>query len=248
MRPGDPLVSHRKISQLKETQPTFDAVGKPIPEFKAKPEPPKERYLDHREMDVLGVIACHHFLSHQEYAKNLANKIKHMSKTTFTRIAGKLKQLEVIDEVEINLHTQGGQIKILFPTKSGYELLNKLKVAYVPIPGNGSMEHRFWQHRIWTKLHKKGDLGGIEYSLPGTTKRVDVGIVRGTLSTAYEVVMGPNLEKEESNALLDASAGWTEIIFAVESEDVMDRLRHRLSSQIASYNERIRIRLLREFA
>jgi hypothetical protein len=27
MRPGDPLVSHRKISQLKETQPTFDAVG-----------------------------------------------------------------------------------------------------------------------------------------------------------------------------------------------------------------------------
>jgi Cdc6-like AAA superfamily ATPase len=213
----------------------------PNPEKKMPtPRPQQENFLEHKELQILGVIACHHFLSQKEYAGNLG-----MAESTFSKWAQKLKQAGFLEEYPINLYNQGAPIKILFPSKLGYNYLDTIKVAYVPIPGNGSIPHRFWQHRIWQKVRKKGDLGGIEYELNG--KRADVAVIRPEEKIAYEVVMTGPLEKEISNLRKDLEAGFGRVVFCVEGEEVGERLTGLISRTAAECAGCADTALLKEF-
>jgi hypothetical protein len=223
----------------------------PIPKSAAKPVvPTNEHFIGYRESRIMSVIACHPFLSQKEYASQLKDSSgkRCMPEATFSRAARKLKELKMIEDVQITLHNQGAPINVLIPTETGYGYLDRAKISYRPIPGNGSIPHRFWQHRIWKKEWRKGDIGGIEYEISGTGKRVDIGIIRNGNSTAYEVAMGPNLQKEVENARGDIAAGWGRIIFAIESEATRSRLKSMLASQISESDKIIEIHLLKEWA
>lgn len=95
-------------------------------------------------------------------------------------------------------------------------------------------------------MRRSGDLGGIEYERNG--KRVDVAVIRPHEKIAYEVVMTGPLDKEVSNLRKDLAAGFDQVVFAVESEEIRERLVNLIAREVAESEDRVEVQLLRQFS
>lgn len=207
----------------------------------ASREDKTQPYLEEKHLKILKVVACNPLWIQQEYAKFMS-----MTVSTFSQYSSMLVESGLLNKVSINTHTSARAVKVLMATEKGLEFLDALKISYSPIPGNGSIEHKFWQARIWRKF-KDGAHGGIEYSLKPDGKRVDVGIVTPKEKTAFEVVMTGPLEKELSNLRKDLEEGWNLVIFCVETEEIRARLAELISKELSDSDDSVEIVLLGNF-
>ncbi len=214
----------------------------PIP-IREEPEPKStlEGILPDKMLSILKTIVFDYFATQQDHARQMR-----ISESTFSKYAQRLKEAELLREEVINKGTRGGLVKILIPMEKGYEYLDAANIAYKPMPGNGSIAHRFWQHLILKKMKQKSDIGGIEFSLD--SKRVDVGIINHNKKIAYEVVMEGSLQKEISNLRKDLLEGWSVVIFCVQSEEVRQALAALIDRELNDSDDRVEIRLLKEFS
>ena len=94
--------------------------------------------LPERILRVLKTIAFDHFSTQQEHARKMG-----IADSTFSKWAKELRQAGLITDEAIHKGTRGARVKILVPTDEGYEYLKKVKIAYKPIPGNGSLTHKY---------------------------------------------------------------------------------------------------------
>jgi hypothetical protein len=211
-----------------------------VPLQKQEPEQnkkPEESTIPYELLRYLAVIGDNPLLKETEYDSRIEKK---HSRAKGTRLRAKLKEIGLIDEHEINLYKPGKQIKIVLPTDAGYELLDKHNIQYKTPQGNGGILHRFWQNYISKKLEKDGWKTRIEQMLKN--KRVDVGASRGNERVAYEVLM-EGVEKELINLKKDLEDGWGLVVFCVDYEET----KVKLSSLIPELEDRVEIRLLKEF-
>jgi len=198
---------------------------------------PEESTIPYELLRYLAVIGGNPLLKETEYDSKIE---KNHSRAKGTRLRAKLKELGLIEEQEINLYKPGKQIKIVLPTDAGYELLDKHNIQYTTPKGNGGIIHRFWQNFISKKLEKDGWKTRIEQTLKN--KRVDVGAIKGNEKVAFEVLM-EGIEKELINLEKDLEDDWDLVVFCVDCEET----REKLSGLILDVEDRVKIRLLKEF-
>lgn len=237
----------------KPTEPTFyrppDLPWTPLPEEKLGERKERNRDKITHEMDrYLGIIANNPFLMETEYDEIIRKKFGAHSRRKGTRIRQDLKDAGLLEEHPINLYRPGKQIKIAMPTKAGYEYLDRRGITYKIPRGNGGIEHKFWQHTVAKWLEKRGWTAEIEGSLKA--KQVDVAAVKNhgliTEETAYEVVW-EDLQKEVSNLEKDLADGWGRVIFCIDTEETRERLAKVLAESVPESDDRVEIKLFREF-
>lgn len=191
--------------------------------------------VTHEMEAYLGVIGSHPFHQVTDY-----DEMTKKPQARGTKLRKALIGAGMLEEHEINTHKQGGQSKVVVPTQKGYELMDGKRIPYKIPPGNGSIPHRFWQYTIARKLRSEGWRTWVEESL--VSKRVDVGATKGRIRVAYEVSLEP-LEKELVNLEKDLADGWGRVVFCVETQEI----RERLSEMLPDSEDRIEVRLLRDF-
>lgn len=210
----------------------------PIPERPERRDKNRDRDLITHEMETyLGVIANSWWLSATQHDRLM----KDWSDSKGTRVRALLTEAGLLEEHPVNQFKPGRKIKILLPTRAGYELLDRRRIGYRTPPGNGSIAHRWWQDRIAKVLRKGGWKTEIEQSLG--TKRVDVGAVNDLgMKVAYEVLV-EGLQKEALNWEKDLADGWHDVVYCVDSEETRQKLAALLPDGLPS----VSIRLLSEF-
>ena len=226
--------------ELKARRETAKQKMKWIPVSKPVKEEPRRDAHEDRDLKILGVIACHPYLIHGEYAKNLG-----YSTNTFTGYVTNLIEDGLLMEESVRNYIQGADPKIRIPTEKALELLDKNGITYGPAKGHGSHVHQFWQYRIWRKFKDRKDCVNcrIEASLSENGKQVDVGIRFQKEKVAYEIAMGPKFKRELENLRRDLEDGWDRVVFCVEDETA----RKYLDEMIPDSQEQAEIKLLKEF-
>jgi hypothetical protein len=224
----------------------------PLPETapeEARKRPERDE-ITHEMERYLATIACNPFYMLTQYDRMIEDEDKgRKKKRTHNKPRGtflrkRLTDLGLLIKHEIPTGILGGQRKIPLPTQAGYEYLSKRGIGFTIPEGNGSVQHKCWQHWISRKLQKDGWKTEIEMIL--RSKQVDVGAVKPGLldeRTAFEVVWDDNLDKELSNLEKDLEDGWPHITFCV----LDDETRQKLNALLPDGVENVEIKLLKEF-
>ncbi len=231
----EPLTPEQMEGRRSEMRAGMKWTPEEKPTGKAEPEHAK---VTHEMEAYLGTIANHWTLS----ATGHDRAMKNWSPAKGTRTRQALQDLGLIEEYIINLGLPGKQIKIVLPTKAGYELLDRKRIGYETPRGNGSIVHKWWQTRIAEQLRKDKWKTEIEQCLG--SKRVDVGAVNDLgVKVAYEILV-EGLKKECLNWAKDLADGWHSVVYVVDTYDTRDRLAALLPDSM----EDVSIRLRKEFA
>ncbi|MBI4479133.1 MAG: hypothetical protein HY651_03835 [Acidobacteria bacterium] len=254
-----PLTEEEKQSRRTDTEDLLEgewipcSAPPPKPEQKKKPQnqrQPRERTRE--QENYLNVCACNPWRPVTQHDSEME-----IPRSRGSRIRQELKDAGLLGEHDILTGKRGGKSKLAIPTQAGYEYLDRKKISYPPLRGNGSGQHKFWQHKIAEFLRKNGWGAEIEMVLnSGDGKQVDVGAVRTRNFmgedrqefVAYEVVWDDDLGKEISILQKDAAEGWNEIYFCVLNDEIRGKLNEKISHVFSdACNARVSFRFLKEF-
>lgn len=221
-----------------------DFAWTPLPEPKPKEQKKRDPNEVTREMEkYLEICACN-----QWYTETQHDREMNFPQAKGNRIRQELKDAGLLEEHQVRTGRRGGTIKIAIPSNAGYEYLDRRKIGYTPLRGNGSIQHKFWQHKIAEWLRKKGWRAEIEMNLGN--KQVDVGCVMPGLierRVAYEVVWDDDLDKEVSNLVKNLEDSWEHVVFCVLDDETSRALVQKLGESVSESDDRFEVRLLKEF-
>lgn len=246
LTPGELETRRREMLAAWRWEPVQGA--KPEPDGQDGQESLFSRVPSGEAFNYLASIPANYFLPVSVMDRRLK-----ISGSQGNRLREHLLELGLIEEHEINTGTRGGNVKIILPNTAGYHLLDRRRYQYRMPGGDGSVIHKFWQHQIAYVLENalltkagRGWKAHVEYTLPGGSKRVDVGALRGSRKLAYEVYC-TDLSKEVANYEKDLADGWDRVVYCCENEEALETLRAAVNATLADYDTGPQYVLLREF-
>ncbi|MBI4447168.1 MAG: ATP-binding protein [Acidobacteria bacterium] len=240
-----PVIEKPRAVSVQELQERMQAAAATMPVDTREPSSAKQSApparLDDKYEQLLGAVCADPLASFQEHATTMK-----IAKATFSSYADYLKENGFLHEHSVWTGRSGGQEKILLLTDKGKDYLRDKGIKKFPSVGIGSVDHQYWQRKVWRKVRTDGCLGGVEYMFNG--KSTDVGLILPNKKVAYEIVWDPNIDKEVSNLQKDLAAGFDEIIFCVRDEVMRQKLEIEFFKTLPDWKSRASIVLLESFA